>query len=145
MQLLKRLIFLIFNVMNKILIYNFIFSNLPQTISFSDIQCDVLKLKGDNYKIWKERILLQLGWMNIDYTIKKDEPPTITYESSRVIVALYDQWEQSNRLSVMFIKTKISASIPGFVDQQEKHQDLLKAIDDQFITSDKALANTMIM
>ena len=83
--------------------------------------------------------------MNIDYTIKKDEPPTITYESSRVIVALYDQWEQSNRLSVMFIKTKISASIHGFVDQQEKHQDLLKAIDDQFITSDKALANTLIM
>ena len=51
----------------------------------------------------------------------------------------------SNRLSVMFIKTKISAGIRGSVDQHEKVRDLLKAIDDQFITSDKTLASTLIM
>uniref|UniRef100_A0A0R0HJ36 Fatty acyl-CoA reductase n=1 Tax=Glycine max TaxID=3847 RepID=A0A0R0HJ36_SOYBN len=64
-----------------------------QTISFSNIQCDVPKLKGDNYKIWKERILLQLGWMDIDYAIWKDEPPAITDESSPADVALYKRWE----------------------------------------------------
>jgi hypothetical protein len=46
---------------------------------------------------------------------------------------------------MMFIKTKISASIRGSVDQHEKVQDLLKAIDDQFVTSDKALASNLIM
>jgi len=91
-----------------------------QTVSFSDIQCDVLELKGDNYKIWKERILLQLGWMDIDYVIRKDEPPTITDESSPADVALYKQWERSNRLNVMFIKIKISAGIRGSIDQHEK-------------------------
>ena len=45
----------------------------------------------------------------------------------------------------MFIKTNISASIRSSVDQHEKVNDLLKAIDDQFITSDKALASTHIM
>ena len=116
-----------------------------QTISFSNIQCDVSELKGDNYKIWKERILLQLGWMDIYYAIRKDEPPAITDESSPADVALYERWERSNRLSVMFIKTKISAGIRGSVDQHEKVRDLLKAIDDQFITSDKTLASTLIM
>ena len=46
---------------------------------------------------------------------------------------------------MMFIKTKISARIRGSVDQYERVRDLLKAIDDQFVTSDKALASTLIM
>ena len=83
--------------------------------------------------------------MDIDYAIRKDEPPAITNESSPADVALYERWERSNRLSVMFIKTKISAGIRGSVDQHEKVRDLLKAIDDQFITSDKTLASTLIM
>ena len=45
----------------------------------------------------------------------------------------------------MFIKTKISVGIRGSVDQHEKVRDLLKAIDDQFVSSDKALASTLIM
>ena len=45
----------------------------------------------------------------------------------------------------MFIKTKISASICGFVEQIDKIKPLLKAIDEQFVTSDKALTSTLIM
>ena len=58
--------------------------------------------------------------MDIDYAIRKDEPPAITDESSPTDVVLYKRWERSNRLSVMFIKTKISARIRGFVNQHEK-------------------------
>ena len=45
----------------------------------------------------------------------------------------------------MFIKTKINASIMGYVEQYEKVQDLLQAIEKKFFTSDKALASTLIM
>ena len=45
----------------------------------------------------------------------------------------------------MFIKTKISAEVCGYVGQHEKVPNLLKVIDDQFITSNKALANTLII
>jgi hypothetical protein len=38
----------------------------------------------------------------------------------------------------MFIKTRISSCIYSSVDQHEKVQDLLKAINDQFITLNKA-------
>ena len=58
--------------------------------------------------------------MDIDYATRKDKPPAITDESSSAAVALYKQWEQSNRLSVMFIKTKILTRIRGSVDQHEK-------------------------
>ncbi|XP_028236800.1 glutamate receptor 2.7-like [Glycine soja] len=112
---------------------------------FMNISCDLPILKGDNYKVWKERILLHLGWMDIDYAIKKDEPPAITETSKLDVVDLYERWERSNRLSVMFIKTNISASIRGSVDQHDKVRDLLKAIDEQFTTSEKLLASTLIM
>ena len=45
----------------------------------------------------------------------------------------------------MFIKSKISASIRGSVDQHNDVRALLKIIDKQFETSDKALASTLIM
>ena len=44
--------------------------------------------------------------MDIDYAIRKDEPPAVTNTSTLENIALYEQWERSNRLSVMFIKTK---------------------------------------
>ena len=81
-----------------------------------NISCDLSILKGDNYKVWKERVLLHLGWMDIDYAIRKDEPPAITETSKPDVVDLYEKWERSNRLSVMFIKINISASICGSVD-----------------------------
>ena len=46
---------------------------------------------------------------------------------------------------MMFIKTKISVGIRGSVKQINKVKPLLKVIDEQFETSDKALANTLIM
>ncbi|KAL3618499.1 hypothetical protein CASFOL_037581 [Castilleja foliolosa] len=49
---------------------------------FSDVQNDIPELIGDNYKVWRERVLLQLGWMDIDYAIRKDEPVGITETSS---------------------------------------------------------------
>ncbi|KAA8535672.1 hypothetical protein F0562_030675 [Nyssa sinensis] len=95
--------------------------------------------------MWKEMVLLHLGWIDIDYAIRKDEPPTVTNTSTEAEISLYEHWEQSNRLSVMFIKTKISAGICGLVDHHTKVRDLLKAIDEEFVTSDKALASTLIM
>ncbi|KAK9678248.1 hypothetical protein RND81_11G198800 [Saponaria officinalis] len=111
---------------------------LPRNIS--NIRCDIPELRGDDYKVWKERVLLHLGWMDIDYAIRKDEPASITETSTPDAINLYEKWERSNRLSIMFIKTKICASIKGSLEQHTKVKDFLKAIDEQFATSDKALA-----
>ena len=45
----------------------------------------------------------------------------------------------------MYIRTKISAGIRGSVEQHTNVRALLNAIDEQFVTSDKALASTLIM
>ncbi|KAL5856615.1 hypothetical protein ACOSQ3_004073 [Xanthoceras sorbifolium] len=83
--------------------------------------------------------------MDIDYAIRKDKPLEITYTSSTADITFYEKWERSNLLSVMFIKTKIFDSIRGSVDQLDNVRDLLKDIDEQFVTSENALASTLIM
>ncbi|XP_070029242.1 uncharacterized protein [Nicotiana sylvestris] len=96
-----------------------------QSVNFSDI-CYIPELNGENYKIWKERILLHLGRMNIDYAIRKGGPH-ITETSTLVDIALHEQCERSNRLSTMSSRPK------------------LLAIDEQFETSDKALVSILII
>ena len=58
-------------------------------------------------------------------------------------LALHELWERFNRLSAMFIETKISTSIRGFVDQYKNVKALLKATNEQFNNLDKALASTL--
>ena len=52
----------------------FNFCAAMQPANFSNIKCDIPELKGDNYKVWKERIVLHLVCMDIDYAIRKDKP-----------------------------------------------------------------------
>ncbi|KAF7839831.1 Retrovirus-related Pol polyprotein from transposon TNT 1-94 [Senna tora] len=104
----------------------------------------VPELDGDNYRLWKEKIILQLGWMDVDYAIRKDEPPALTDTSNKSEIDLYERWERSNRLSMMYIKSKISASIRGSLGVHKNVRDLLKAIDEQFESSEKALASTLM-
>ena len=114
-------------------------------MTYSEIGLKIPELKGNNYKVWRERVLLQLGCMDIEYAIRKDEPPAISATSTKAAIELYENWERSNRLSVMFIKTHISTGIHGSIEKHDKVQDLLKTIDDQFAKSVKSLASTLII
>ena len=82
--------------------------------------------------------------MDIDYATRKNEPE-ITETNIKEEKVLHEQWERSNRLSIMFIKTSISVGIRGSIEQHTNVRALLKAIDEQFATSDKARASTLIM
>ena len=58
--------------------------------------------------------------MDIDYAIRKDEPRAILATSTKAANELYENWERSNHLSVMFIKTHISAGIRGSIKKHDK-------------------------
>ena len=83
-----------------------------QPTNHSNVRCNVPELSGSNYKTWKEQIILYLGWIDIDYVIRKDESK-ITETNIKEAKVLHEQWERSNRLSIMFIKTSIYAGIHG--------------------------------
>ncbi|KAL4284856.1 hypothetical protein GQ457_16G014820 [Hibiscus cannabinus] len=109
-----------------------------------DNRVHILELTSENFKFWKENILLQLGCLDIDYAIRKSEP-SITDNSNQANLALHEKWERSNLLSIMFIKSKVPADVRGSIEQYKNVQDLLAAIEKQFQTSQKSLASTLIM
>ena len=59
-------------------------------LGFSGINCDIPELKRDKYKMWKERILLHLGWIDIDYAIKHEEPLVVDDDSEPYEINLYE-------------------------------------------------------
>ena len=71
---------------NENVFLNFI---VNQFANISDIKCDIPELNRNNYKVWRERILLHLSWMDIDYVIRKNEPLGITETSTPNVVDLY--------------------------------------------------------
>jgi len=108
------------------------------------IKNEVPILMGENYKQWKEHVLFHLGVADLDYALRKDEPIELMDSSTSEEIALYKRWERSNRLSNMFIKTRISASMRGSILKCQKVKNFMKAIDDQFEGSEKALASTLM-
>ena len=75
-------------------------------------------LSGDNYKLWKDKVLLALGCMDLDLALRIDELETPTEQSTQANCVLYERWERSNRLSMMVIKTHISQSIRGSIPER---------------------------
>ena len=89
-------------------------------------------------------MLLALGCMDLDLALRIDEPETSTEQSTQANCALYERWERSNRLSMMVIKTHISQSIRGSIPECRIVKELMGAIDEQFVSSDKAQASTLM-
>ena len=101
-------------------------------------------LSGDNFADWKEQILLTLRCMDLDLALREDEPPALTESSTPQQIAHHEQWVRSNRLSMMLIKAHVNKSIRGSIPECDKVKNLIKAIEEQFVTSDKALASTLM-
>ncbi|XP_071906054.1 uncharacterized protein [Coffea arabica] len=58
--------------------------------------------------------------------------------------AAYERWQRSNRFSLMLIKSHISQNIRGSIPDCDRVKAYMKAIDEQFVSSDKALASTLM-
>ncbi|XP_019226693.1 PREDICTED: uncharacterized protein LOC109208109 [Nicotiana attenuata] len=101
-------------------------------------------LSGDNYAEWKEKVLLTLGCSDLDLALCVDEPSIPTESTTPAAKADYERWERSNRLSLMLIKAHISQSITGSIPNSDKVKAYMKAIDEKFVSFDKALASTLM-
>ncbi|KAH1097828.1 hypothetical protein J1N35_014749 [Gossypium stocksii] len=93
----------------------------------SDNRVDVPELTSENLKLWKESILLYLGCLDIDYALRRYEP-YVTETSTGDDLDLYEEWERSNYLTIMFIKSKIPIDAHGSIKQHKNVQQLLAVI-----------------
>lgn len=101
-------------------------------------------LNGNNFTEWKENLLFTLGCMELDLALREDAPPALTDKSTPTEIAKHERWERSNRLSLMFMKSHVTKGIRGSIPECTKAQEFIKAVEEQFVSSDKALASTLM-
>ncbi|GKE08522.1 hypothetical protein Tco_1412073 [Tanacetum coccineum] len=64
-------------------------------------------LTDTNFSTWRDQVKLTLGVMDLDHALRIDPPAA---ESTADQKHAYEQWERSNRMSLMIIKNSISVA-----------------------------------
>nr|GEV74914.1 putative zinc finger, CCHC-type [Tanacetum cinerariifolium] len=88
---------------------------------------DKIRTKPDK-KGKRDQVKLTLGVMDLDHALRIDPPAAITTESTANQKRAYEQWERSNRTSLMIIKNSISVAIRGAIPDSENAKDYLSFI-----------------
>ena len=70
-------------------------------------------LNGTNFKEWKRHLLIVLGCMDIDLTLREEQPAPLTAESTPNIKRDFERWDHSNRLSLVIMKHIILEAFRG--------------------------------
>ncbi|GJU85603.1 hypothetical protein Tco_1293149 [Tanacetum coccineum] len=114
----------------------------PTTAFFDSANTPMLT--GDNFAEWKENFLLTLRCMDLDLALREDAPLNPTESSTPIVKSNYEQWARSDLLSIMFIRSRISPSIRGVILTCDNVKAYMKAIEAQFVSSDKAMVSTLM-
>ncbi|GKA97571.1 putative RNA-directed DNA polymerase [Tanacetum coccineum] len=102
-------------------------------------------LTGTNFSTWRDQVKLTLGVMDLDHALRIDPPAALTAESTADQKRAYEQWERSNRMSLMIIKNSISVAIRGAIPDSENAKEYLSSVEEQFKGTSKAHASTLIL
>ncbi|XP_060968741.1 uncharacterized protein LOC133036238 [Cannabis sativa] len=70
-------------------------------------------LNGTNVKDWKRNLLIVLGCMDLDHTLRNEQPAPLTKESSHDDRREFERLDRSNRVSLMIMKHSIQEAIWG--------------------------------
>jgi len=82
--------------------------------------------------------------MELDLALCMDEPLALTGINKPQEIAKHERWERSNRLSLMCYEISRHKRIRGSTPECHKAKELIHAIEEQFVSSDKALASTLM-
>ncbi|KAL3636439.1 hypothetical protein CASFOL_020986 [Castilleja foliolosa] len=90
-------------------------------------------LNGNNFKDWKENVLIILGCMDLDLALRIEKPPSLTAASSSDDRRNFEKWERSDRMSLMIIKRGVPEAFRGAIsDEVTSAKDFLAEIEKRF-------------
>ncbi|GAV85468.1 UBN2_2 domain-containing protein [Cephalotus follicularis] len=83
--------------------------------------------------------------MDLDHTLRMDTPIAIMAQSTNEQKTANQNWERSNRMSPMIMKSSIFIAIRGEILDSNDAKTYLAFVEEQFKGSFKAHASTLIM
>ncbi|CAA2986924.1 transposon, unclassified [Olea europaea subsp. europaea] len=101
-------------------------------------------LNGTNFETWKENISFVLGCMDLDLSLRKEQPAPLIAESSSNDKSEHERWERSNRLSLMIMKRSIPEALRGAMSDENSAKKFLEEIEKRFAKNKKAEISTLL-
>ena len=102
-------------------------------------------LNGSNFKAWQEKVHIVLGVMDLDLALRIDKPADINDESTSEQKRELEQWERSNRISLMIMKHAIPEAFRGsMTDEAATAKGFLADLEKRFAKSKKTEASTLL-
>ncbi|CAI9783672.1 unnamed protein product [Fraxinus pennsylvanica] len=97
------------------------------------------------FRGWKENTQIILGYVDLDLTLRTEQPAVLMDKSFANEKEDFDQWDRSNRMSLMIIKCGIPETFKGAVfDKVTTVKEFLAEIERRFAKSDKAETNKLL-
>ncbi|XP_059455162.1 uncharacterized protein LOC132185401 [Corylus avellana] len=128
--------------LHSIKVFSLVIATIPSALM--DETFHVPMLNGNNFTDWTENLFFTLGCLELDLALRVDEPPALTEKSTPQEIAKHEQWERSNRLSLIFMKSHVSKGIRSSIPECTNAKAFIKAVDEQFMSSNKALPSTLM-
>ncbi|XP_063941162.1 uncharacterized protein LOC135149392 [Daucus carota subsp. sativus] len=119
-------------------------SSVNTTSALNSYATSIVKLNGTNYSEWKEQVEFSLGVLELDMALLRDKPSPLTESSTPEEKKFHDDWERSNRLSMMFMRMVVDTNIKSSLPTTDNAKEYLKNIEERFKTADKSLAGKLM-
>ena len=110
MGLAKYLNLFIYLFLYRLLCEFCLFCSTNGSVAIVSVNINYISIfNGINFKDWKENVLIILGYMDMDMdlTLRIDQPPPLTTDSSAETKKEFERWDHSNLMSLMIIKRDI--------------------------------------
>ncbi|VFQ70962.1 unnamed protein product [Cuscuta campestris] len=98
-----------------------------------------------NFSSWKGSLMLTLGMLDFDYSLRDPAPPALTDKSTAEDKIVHERWERCNRMTLMLIKNSISIIFRGAISDSSNAKTYLASVEEKFKETSKAHASTLIL
>ncbi|XP_026384074.1 uncharacterized protein LOC113279608 [Papaver somniferum] len=99
---------------------------------------------GSNFTEWREHVKFTLGVHDLDGFLLIEKLSALTDTGSKEDKRMFEAWERSNRLSLMYMKMTIASNIKTSLPNVRNAKEFLKLVDKRFRSADKSLARTLM-
>ena len=95
-------------------------------------------LNGINFKSSQENLLIVLGVMDLDLTLRIDSPAPLTDKSTSDEKRDMERWEKSNRICMMIMKKAILEAFRGTISEKiTTAKEFLTDIEKRFVKNER--------
>ena len=101
-------------------------------------------LNGTNFKYWKKNAMIVLGCMDLDLALRTKQLLTFELDNSAEDKKAHENWERSNKLSLMITRHAILETFRGTMSEETTVREFFNDLEKRFAKNEKVETSTLL-